>query len=43
LRTEDEKVCYGYKSVLFALDNLAVDTLLISDHLFRAKNVSTRK
>jgi protein pelota len=38
-----DKVCYGYKSVTYALENSAVDTLLISDKLFRAKNISTRK
>ena len=39
LRTTDDKACYGIKSVEFALGNLAVETLLVSDHLFRAKNV----
>jgi protein pelota len=29
--------------VEFALKNSAVDTLLVSDKLFRAKNITTRK
>lgn len=28
---------------MFALENKAVETLLISDHLFRAKNTAVRK
>ena len=31
------------KSTQFALENRAVETLLISDHLFRAKNSEVRK
>ena len=42
LRTTDDKVCYGIKSVNFALDSVAIETLLISDNLFRAKNNTTR-
>jgi protein pelota len=38
LRTSDNKVCYGINSVKYALENSAVETLLISDHLFRSKN-----
>jgi protein pelota len=36
-------VCYGKRSVEFALKNQAVETMLISDKLFRAKNVMVRK
>ena len=43
LRTADDKVCYGFNSVKYALDYGAIETLLISDHLFRAKNTSIRK
>mgnify|MGYP000864595602 CR=1 FL=1 len=43
LRTEDDKVCYGLNSVKFALENMAVDTLLVSDHLFRSKNTGVRR
>lgn len=43
LRTQDGKVSYGLKSTLYALENQAIDTLLISDHLFRSKSNATRK
>ena len=43
LRTDMGKVCYGHKSVVFALEHDAVQTLLVSDHLFRSKNTKTRK
>ena len=43
MRTNDNKVCYGIKSTMFAIEQKAVETLLISDHLFRAKNVAVRK
>jgi stalled ribosome rescue protein Dom34 len=33
-----DKVTYGPKSVKLALEQQAVETLLISDKLFRAKN-----
>ena len=36
-------VCYGLNTCKFAIDNQAVATLLISDHLFRSKNINTRK
>jgi len=42
LRTIDNQCCYGIKSVEFALQERAIDTLLISDNLFRAKNTATR-
>jgi len=38
-----DKVTYGPKSVEIALRELAVETLLISDKLFRAKNIEQRK
>ncbi len=40
---DPDKVCYGKRSVEFAMENQAVDILLISDKLFRAKNVAVRK
>jgi protein pelota len=43
LRTDFDKVCYGVKTVCAALDQVAVKNLLISDHLFRSKNIATRK
>lgn len=36
-------VCYGKKSCDYAMENNAVQTLLVSDKLFRAKNVATRQ
>ena len=42
LAIDPDKVCYGKRSVEYALENNAVDTLLISDKLFRAKNVTIR-
>ena len=43
LAVDPDKVCYGFKSGNFALMNSAVDNLLVSDKLFRAKNLATRK
>lgn len=43
LAINEHKVTYGPKSVEYAIDQLAVDTLLISDRLFRAKNIEQRK
>jgi protein pelota len=40
---DQDRVCYGRKSVEFALNNMAVETLFVSDKLFRAKNLATRK
>jgi len=39
----EDKVTYGPKSVEIALREMAVETLLISDKLFRAKNIEQRK
>lgn len=39
----EDKVTYGPKSVQLALREMAVETLLISDKLFRAKNIEQRK
>jgi len=43
LRVDFDKVCYGYKTVCAAIDQVAVKNLLISDHLFRSKNITVRK
>ena len=43
MRTKENQACYGINSVKFAIDNNAVETVLISDNLFRAKNVKTRR
>ena len=39
----EDKVTYGPKSVAKALEDNAVETLLLSDKLFRAKNIEQRK
>lgn len=39
----EDKVTYGPKSVEMALDQMAVETLLISDKLFRSKDIEKRK
>ena len=39
----EDKVTYGPKSVEIALREMAVETLLISDKLFRAQNIEKRK
>ena len=43
LGTNEDKVTYGPKSVECALGEMAVEVLLISDKLFRSKNIATRK
>ena len=43
LRVDYDKVCYGQKTVCAAMESVAVKNLLISDHLFRSKNVAIRK
>lgn len=43
LAVDPDKVCYGKKSVDYAMENHAVETLLVSDKLFRAKNIATRR
>ena len=39
----EDKCTYGPRSVEIALREMAVETLLISDKLFRAKNIEQRK
>ena len=39
----EDKVTYGPKSVEIALREMAIETILISDKLFRAKDVEKRK
>ena len=43
LAMDPDKVCYGKRSVDSSMENHAVETLLVSDTLFRAKNVTTRR
>lgn len=39
----EDKVTYGPKSVEIALREMAIETLLVSDKLFRSKDVEKRK
>lgn len=43
LKTEPTRAYYGFKHVLKAKEADAIDTLLISDALFRSKQLSERK
>lgn len=43
LRTKDNECTYGKKAVQVCLDQSAVKVMLISDNLFRSKNLQTRK
>mmetsp|Transcript_20801 Transcript_20801/g.28642 ORF Transcript_20801/g.28642 Transcript_20801/m.28642 type:complete len:86 (+) Transcript_20801:754-1011(+) len=40
LGTNEDKVTYGPKCVEYALNNMAIEVLLISDKLFRSKNIA---
>lgn len=43
LQTEPDRAYYGLKCVEAANEALAIETLLISDELFRSKDIATRK
>lgn len=44
LRTKEDQACYGQNAVQYCLEQGgAVETILISDNLFRAKNTQTRR
>jgi hypothetical protein len=43
LASDPDRASYGYQFVKHADEHLAVDELLITDQLFRAANVETRK
>ncbi|XP_071849133.1 protein pelota homolog [Apostichopus japonicus] len=43
LQTEPDRAFYGLKCVEAANEALAIETLLISDELFRSKDIATRK
>jgi protein pelota len=42
-KTEPDRAYYGYKHVLMACEADAIDVLLISDSLFRSKDLAERK
>ena len=43
LQHEPLKACYGEKHIMLALEAQAIETLMISDKLFRAQDVGQRK
>jgi protein pelota len=43
MQKNENRVTYGEKEVLRCLSLKAIDTLLISDHLFRSKDFKKRK
>ncbi|CAH8536650.1 unnamed protein product [Schistosoma rodhaini] len=43
LKTDQSRAFYGYKHVKTAADACAIDTLLITDALFRSRNLNERK
>lgn len=43
MRNDSDRAFYGYTDIVIADSRLAVQTLLITDELFRATNVATRK
>ncbi|CAH8495178.1 unnamed protein product [Schistosoma bovis] len=43
LKTDQSRAFYGYKHVKTAADACAIDTLLITDALFRSRNLEERK
>lgn len=43
LNTDPDRAHYGYKAVMRAAEQQAIDTLLVSDSLFRADSIATRR
>ncbi|KAJ1372889.1 Protein pelota [Parelaphostrongylus tenuis] len=43
MSTEPDRAVYGYKHVNMANAEQAIDTLLLTDSLFRSQDLSTRK
>lgn len=43
MNNDSSKAVYGYKHVCMALDQMAIDTLMVSDMLFRSRNNEQRK
>jgi protein pelota len=43
LNRDQDRACYGYKSVAYADEQLAIETLLVTDKLFKATDVNVRK
>lgn len=43
LATDQDRACYGYKQVLYADSQIAVQDLLVTDKLFKAADVTLRR
>lgn len=43
LHTDQDRAYYGYKHVVAANANNAIETLLITDELFRSQDIATRR
>lgn len=43
MNNDSSKAAYGYKHVCLALEQMAIDTLMVSDVLFRSRNIEQRK
>ena len=43
LRVKEDQACYGFNAVKYVLEQQAAATILISDNLFRSKNITTRR
>jgi protein pelota len=43
LDIDPDRAYYGYQHILYALQNQAIETLLITDELFRSSNITVRK
>ncbi|KAK6046421.1 eRF1 domain 3 [Cooperia oncophora] len=43
MSTEPDRAFYGYKHVMMANKEQAIETLLLSDSLFRSQDLETRK
>lgn len=43
MNNDSSRAAYGYQHVCLALEQMAVDTLMVSDVLFRSRNIEQRK
>lgn len=43
MNNDSARAVYGYTHVCLALEQLAIDTLMVSDVLFRSRNIEQRK
>jgi protein pelota len=43
MNNDPGRAVYGYKHVCLALEQLSIDTMMVSDVLFRSRNIEQRK